>query len=128
MERDAGGAAIAPVIDEHPAASLGELLSERLDPGEAAPAAGLQRNPWPALAEHFVIDVDTADSGNRHGSPPWLNFRNYVILADNHRTRRGIMRVGVFYFPTDQGVDIAEERVNWRAFGLPASGQRGSEA
>jgi hypothetical protein len=38
------------------------------------------------------------------------------------------MRVGVFYFPTDQGVDIAEERVNWRAFGLPASGQRGSEA
>jgi len=40
---------------------------------------------------------------------PWSNFRNYVILADIHRTRRGIdMRVGVFYFPTDYGINIAD--------------------
>jgi hypothetical protein len=29
------------------------------------------------------------------------------------------MRVGVFYFPTDQGVDIAKERVEWRAIWPP---------
>jgi hypothetical protein len=39
---------------------------------------------------------------DRHGSPLWPSFRHYVILADNHRIRRGIhMRVGVFYFPTE---------------------------
>jgi len=38
-----------------------------------------------------------------------LNFRNYVILADIHGTPRGIvMRVGVLYFPTDYGINIAE--------------------
>ncbi len=61
--------------------------------------------------QHFVIDVDAADGREGHGSPPWSDFRNYVILADIHRTRRGIMRVGVFYFPTDYGINIAEERV-----------------
>jgi hypothetical protein len=49
-KRDTGGAAIAPVIDKHPAAGLGELLAERFDPGEGAPAAGLEGHPWPALS------------------------------------------------------------------------------
>src|SRR5205085_5573122 len=120
VERDTGGAAIAPVIDKHPAAGLGELLAERLDSCEGAPAAGLEGHPWPALTQYFVIDVDTADGRDRHGSPPWLNFSNYVILADNHRTPRGIMRVGVFCFPTDYGIDIAAERVRGRAI-LPAA-------
>ena len=40
-----------------------------------------------------------------------VEFCNYVILADNHRTPRGIMRVAVFYFPPDYGIDIAEERI-----------------
>jgi poly(3-hydroxybutyrate) depolymerase len=59
----------------------------------------------------LVIEIDTADGRDRHDCPPWSNFRNYVILADNHRTPRGIMRVAVFYFPTDCGIDIAEERI-----------------
>src|SRR6516225_3848198 len=62
----------------------------------------------PALAEHFVVDVDATDHCDRQGSPPWPNFCNYVILADIYRTQRGIMRVGVFYFPTDYGIDITE--------------------
>ena len=62
----------------------------------------------PALAEHFVVDVDATDRCDRQGSPPWPNFCNYVILADIYRTQRGIMRVGVFYFPIDYGIDITE--------------------
>jgi hypothetical protein len=59
-----------------------------------------------------VDPVVARDDAGRHGCPPWSNFRNYVILADIHRTRRGIdMRLGVFYFPTDYGINIAEKRV-----------------
>jgi hypothetical protein len=60
------------------------------------------------LSQIHGVDENERCCGDRHGSPPWSKFRNYVILSDNHRTRRGIMRLGVFYFPTDYGINIAE--------------------
>jgi hypothetical protein len=50
-KRYAGGAAIAPVVDEDPIAGLGDLLGERGDRGKAAPAARLQGQPKAVLAE-----------------------------------------------------------------------------
>ena len=41
LDRDARGAAIAPVVDNHAMPGLGDLLAERSDPGAGAPAAGL---------------------------------------------------------------------------------------
>ena len=109
VERDGGGAAIAPVVDQHPIAGLGDLIGQRLDPGEGAPTAGLHRHPRAATAEHLIIDVDAADRYDRHSSPPWPNIRNSAILADIGLFGRGIaMQVGVFYFPTDYGIDPGE--------------------
>src|SRR6266446_1650335 len=82
VERDARGAAIAPVVDEHPVAGLGELLPERLDPLQPASPAGLEGHPRAAFSEHLVIDLDTADRRLRHGSPPWSVIGNCVILPD----------------------------------------------
>src|SRR3984893_13596410 len=98
-----------PVVDRHAAPCLRHLLAERFHPFEAPSSTGLKGHPWAPLSEYFVVDIDTVDRRERHGSPPWSNFRNYVILAHTHPLRRGIdMRVGVFYFPTDYGIDIGE--------------------
>ena len=75
LERDAGGAAIAPVVDQHPVAGFGDLLGQRPDPDQAAPTAGLQRHPRAVPTEDLIVDVDTADLGDRHLSLPWLNTR-----------------------------------------------------
>ena len=34
----------------------------------------LSADQWPALAEDCVIDVDTADGRDRHGSPPMVEL------------------------------------------------------
>lgn len=70
LERHAGGAAIAPVIDQDPVAGLGQFLAERPDPVEPAPPTRLQRHPRPMPAQHLIIDLDTPDRRHRHGSPP----------------------------------------------------------
>src|SRR5439155_18002238 len=90
VERNARGAAIAPVVDQHAMARLGELLPERLDPLQPASSAGLDGHPRDALTEHLVIDLDTADRRLRHGSPPWSVIGNCVILADIPAPRRRI--------------------------------------
>jgi len=90
VERNVGGTAIAAVVDKHAITRLGDLLSEGLHPDKTAAPAGLQRDPRAAVPEQLVIDCDAADLRDRHGSPPWSRLRNYAILTDIKRTRRGI--------------------------------------
>ena len=70
FDRDAGGAGVAPVIDDDPIAGLGDLLAQRPDTGAGAPSTGLQGDKRAALAEDLVMNIDAADIGDRHGSPP----------------------------------------------------------
>ncbi len=103
LERDTGGAAVAPVVDEHAIAGLGDLLPERLDPHQAAPPAGLQGHPRAPLAEHFVINFDPTDGRYRHRCPPpWPSLSNCVILADIDwlRTRGGMIREELVFVAT----------------------------
>jgi hypothetical protein len=70
VDRDSGGAAIAPVVDQDPVAGLGDLLGEGPHRCAGAPPARLQRHPRAALAEDLVIDIDAANAGDGHGFLP----------------------------------------------------------
>jgi len=70
VDGDAGGAAIAPVVDQHAMPGLGDLGCERPQRTAGAPPARLQRHPRSPVAQHFVIDVETADFRDGHDSLP----------------------------------------------------------
>ena len=55
LDRDARGAAIAPVVDDDAMTGLGDLLGERSDPRTAAPTARLQRDERATLAEGTML-------------------------------------------------------------------------
>src|SRR2546430_418982 len=70
LDGDPRGAAIAPVVDDHAVAGLGDLRGKRAQRGPGAPPARLQRDEWAALAENLVIDVNAPDIGDGHDFPP----------------------------------------------------------
>src|SRR5439155_880962 len=55
-----GRAAIAPVKDHDSVTRIGHSLRERLHAPKVTPAAGGKRHPGAVIAEHFVVDIDTA--------------------------------------------------------------------
>src|SRR5580704_10263218 len=67
LDRDAGSAGVAPVIDYHAIAGLRDPLAQWLDGNEPAPPAGLQHDERPSLAEDLVANVDAADLRDGHG-------------------------------------------------------------
>ena len=70
VDDDIGGAAVAPVEDDDAIAKIGQRLCLRLDAADVASAAGRQRHPRTAIAENFVVDVDTAYLCDWHRFPP----------------------------------------------------------
>ena len=67
VDDDIGGAAVAPIEDDNPVAKSGQLFCLCLDAADVASAAGRQRHPRTAIAEYFVVDVDTAYFCEGHG-------------------------------------------------------------
>jgi hypothetical protein len=67
---DVGQPAIAPVVHEHAVAGIGDPPRQRFHVVERAPAAGGERHPRFAAAEHFVVDVHAAHFGDGHRVPP----------------------------------------------------------
>ena len=68
LDRDARSAGVAPVVGDDPVAGLGDFLAERPHTRAGAPTARLQDDEGTALAEDLVMDIDTANSGDRHGN------------------------------------------------------------
>ena len=63
IDDDVRSAAVPPVEDDDAMAGLGHFAGEQFDAADIAPAAGRKRHPRAVIAEHFIIDVDTADVG-----------------------------------------------------------------
>lgn len=66
VDRDAGGADIAAVVDEDAEPGLGDQAGEGALGGEAAAAAEGDGDPGAGVADGFVDDVDAADLGDGH--------------------------------------------------------------
>jgi hypothetical protein len=62
-----GDAAVPPVVDQHAVAGVRHALCQRFHPLQLAPATGRQRHPRPTRAKDLIVDVDTANLGDRHG-------------------------------------------------------------
>src|SRR5215471_10952318 len=70
LDSDARSAGVAPVVNHDAAARLGDLLAQRADTRAGAPAARLQSDKRAALAQDLVVDIDAADTGDRHAFLP----------------------------------------------------------
>jgi hypothetical protein len=65
-----GGAAVAPVEDDHAVAKLGELAGLVLYAAEIAASARRQGDPWPGGAENLIVNINAANFCVRHRAPP----------------------------------------------------------
>jgi len=61
FDQDVGGSGVAPVVQHDAHAVRGDLFGQRDKFVEAAAAAGDQREPGAAVAEHAVVNVDVAN-------------------------------------------------------------------
>src|SRR4051812_42666108 len=66
-------AGISPVIDKDAEARLGQQHPQGAVRGEAAPAAGRDRDPWAALSQHLVDQFDAAYRDARHARSPFVS-------------------------------------------------------
>src|SRR5574341_1439556 len=61
IDHDVGSAAVAPVEDDDSVSALSHFAGEQFYAANITPPAWRERDPWTAVAEYLVVDVDAAN-------------------------------------------------------------------